>query len=192
MEQRSPRHGHSAMGEFTGCSVSSVPTPQLEKWYWKRESVDSTQSQGTVGAHSSNSEVLILSLINMLLYRDICNSSSQGKSSVAEMLSHSLKHWWNIWWEGRTSPGQLRYMQCTEWWKGCSQDPPLPSPHLRVASGSRSILLEILTYLRPFQGKVSCSPPLVLESTAAFGLVLICCSQRTCHPTVITVLFITL
>jgi len=37
--------------------------------------------------------------------------------------------------------------------KGWSQDPPLPSPHLRVGSGGKVILLEIPAYLRPSAGK---------------------------------------
>ena len=37
--------------------------------------------------------------------------------------------------------------------KGWSQDPPLPSPHLRVGSGDRDVLLEIPVYLRLFEGK---------------------------------------
>ena len=36
--------------------------------------------------------------------------------------------------------------------KRWSQDPPLPSPHLRVGSGSEGILLEIPAYLRLFKG----------------------------------------
>jgi len=38
-------------------------------------------------------------------------------------------------------------------WKGWSQDPPLPRPHLRVDSGHKCVLLEILLYLRPCEGK---------------------------------------
>ena len=60
------------------------------------------------------------------------------------MLSHGLKLWWSTWGEGRASPGQLRCMQCAEWWKGCSQDPPLPSPHLRVGSGGRGSCWRLL------------------------------------------------
>uniref|UniRef100_A0A8V0Y9V1 Myotrophin n=1 Tax=Gallus gallus TaxID=9031 RepID=A0A8V0Y9V1_CHICK len=61
--------------------------------------------------------------------------------------------------------------------KGWSQDPPLPRPHLRVGSGGKGILLEVSAYLRPF--------PSFLSTAVAFGLVLICCSQRLCHPTII-------
>jgi len=38
-------------------------------------------------------------------------------------------------------------------WKGWSQDPPLPRPHLRVGSGGKGISPEILAYLRPSKGK---------------------------------------
>jgi len=38
-------------------------------------------------------------------------------------------------------------------WKGWSQDPSLPRPHLRVGSGSEGVLLEIPACLRPSKGK---------------------------------------
>ena len=38
-------------------------------------------------------------------------------------------------------------------WKGRSQVPTLPRPHLRVGSGGKDILLEIPAYLRPSKGK---------------------------------------
>ena len=45
-------------------------------------------------------------------------------------------------------------------------------------------MLEILAYLWP--SKISSSFPLFFFSaSAAFGLVLICCSQRLCHPAII-------
>jgi len=37
--------------------------------------------------------------------------------------------------------------------KGWSQYPPLPSPHLRVGSGDKDVLLEMPAYLRLFEGK---------------------------------------
>ena len=37
--------------------------------------------------------------------------------------------------------------------KGWSQDPPLPSPHLRAGSGGDGISLEIPASLRPSKGK---------------------------------------
>ena len=40
-------------------------------------------------------------------------------------------------------------VEMKEW----SQDPPLPSSHLRVDSGGKGILLEILAYLKPSEGK---------------------------------------
>jgi len=51
-----------------------------------------------------------------------------------EMLSQGLKQQLSTWWEGRTSPGKLRCMQCNSDWKGWSQDAPLPRPQLRVGS----------------------------------------------------------
>ena len=37
--------------------------------------------------------------------------------------------------------------------KGWSHDPPLSRPHLRVGSGGKGFLLEILVRVRPFEGK---------------------------------------
>ena len=38
-------------------------------------------------------------------------------------------------------------------WKGWSQDPLLPRPHLRVVSRNKHILLEIHVYVRSSEGK---------------------------------------
>jgi len=60
--------------------------------------------------------------------------------------------------------------------KGWSQDPPLPSPHLKVGSGGEDFSLGIPAYLRPSEGKQL----FFFMSTsvaAALGLVLIWCSQ---------------
>jgi len=38
-------------------------------------------------------------------------------------------------------------------WKAWSQDPPLPTPCLGVGRGGESVLLEILAYVRPSEGK---------------------------------------
>jgi len=74
--------------------------------------------------------------------------------------------------------------------EGWSQDPALPSPHLRVGSGGEGIFLEIPAYWRSSNGKqfffVSVSTAVV------FGLALICCSLGLCHSATITVLSITL
>jgi len=44
-------------------------------------------------------------------------------------------------------------MQCLSDQEVCSQDPPLPRPHLRVGSGGKAVSLEIPTYLRPLEVK---------------------------------------
>ena len=67
-------------------------------------------------------------------------------------------------------------------WKGWSQDAPLPRPHLRVGSGGEGVLLEIPAYLRPSEGKCLVS---FVSAAAAFGLVLVFCSQRLCYPAII-------
>ena len=73
---------------------------------------------------------------------------------------------------------QLHAMYLSDW-KGWSQDPPLPAPHLRVGSRGKGILLEIPAYQRISKGKqfffISAS------MTAVFGLVFICCSLRLCY-----------
>jgi len=77
--------------------------------------------------------------------------------------------------------------------KGWSQDPSLPRSHLRVGSGGKGILLEILTYLRPYKGKQMFFLFVCFcIHGCCTGLVLICCSLRLCHPTIIAVLSITL
>jgi len=52
------------------------------------------------------------------------------------MLSHSLK-----------GGGQVQAMLLGDW-KGWSQDPPLPRPHLRAGSGDKGISLELPVQLR--------------------------------------------
>ena len=71
--------------------------------------------------------------------------------------------------------------------KVCSQDPPLPRPHLGVGRGVESILLEVPAYLRPFEGKQILS--FVSVSTAVvFEQVLACCSLGPCFFAVIAVI----
>ena len=71
-----------------------------------------------------------------------------------KILSHSLNQRLSTWWEGRASPAELRCVQCPlSDWKGWSQDPPHPTPHLRVGNGSKGILLGIPAYVRPSKGK---------------------------------------
>jgi len=50
----------------------------------------------------------------------------------------------STWWEGRANPGELRVhaVQLRDW-KGWSQDPPLPRPHLRVGRGGEGFMLEV-------------------------------------------------
>ena len=54
--------------------------------------------------------------------------------------------------QGQPRGAQVHAMYLSDW-KGWSQDPPLPRPHLRVGSGGEGILLEIPAYLRPFKAK---------------------------------------
>jgi len=43
-------------------------------------------------------------------------------------------------------------MQLSDW-KGWSQDPPIPRPHLRAGAEGKSVLLKILAYWRPSDDK---------------------------------------
>ena len=60
--------------------------------------------------------------------------------------------------------------------KGWSQDPPLPSPHLRVGSGGGSVSLAVSVHLRPCEGKQLLSLVSV-PIAVVFVQVLTCCSR---------------
>ena len=85
----------------------------------------------------------------------------------------------------------MRAMQLRDW-KGWSQDPPIPRPHLRAGAEGKSVLLKILAYWRPSDDKQLFFPFVSASVAAAFGLVLICCGRRLCHPAIISVLTVTL
>ena len=88
--------------------------------------------------------------------------------------------------QGQTRGAQVHAMYLSDQ-EGWSQDPPLPRTHLRIGRGSKSILLEILVYLRPFEGKQILS--FVSVSTAVvFEQVLACCSLGPCCSAVIAAL----
>jgi len=91
--------------------------------------------------------------------------------------------------QGQPRGAQAHAVQLSDQ-KGCSQDPPLPRPHLRAGSGGKGILLEIPADLRPSKGK-QLFPFVSASMAAAFGVVLIRCSQRLCYPTIIAVISIT-
>ena len=85
---------------------------------------------------------------------------------------------------------QCNAMQLSDW-KGCSQAPLLPRPHLRVGSGGKGILLEIPTYLRPSEGKQLISF-ISMPTAVAFEQILTCCSLGPCCSAVVAVLSIVL
>ena len=75
--------------------------------------------------------------------------------------------------------------------KGWSQDPPLPRPHLRAGSGGVGILLDVLAYPRPPEGKqpfflISVPMAVVFEQTIP------CYSLGPCCSAVLAVLSIML
>ena len=82
--------------------------------------------------------------------------------------------------QGQPRGAQVYAMQLSDW-QGWSQDPPLPSLHLRVGSGGEGVLLEIPAYLRPSKGKQTFSFVSVPTAAAALGLILTCCSLGLCY-----------
>jgi len=73
---------------------------------------------------------------------------------VVGMLSHSLKQWPSIWWEGRANPGKLRCMQCT--WvtgRGEARIHPLQTSFKCWQWKWGHLLLEISVGLRSSNGK---------------------------------------
>ena len=81
-------------------------------------------------------------------------------------------------------------MQLSDW-KGWSEDPPLPRPHLRVGSGDKGVLQEIYVYVRLSEGKqflFFVSVPMVV----AFEQILSCYSLGPCCSVVIAVFSIVL
>ena len=92
--------------------------------------------------------------------------------------------------QGQPRGAQLRTMHLSDQ-KGWNQDPPLPRPHLRVGSGGNGVLLEISTYMKPFEGKQGFFS-FVSVSTAVFGLILACYSLGPYCSAVIPVFSIAL
>ena len=65
--------------------------------------------------------------------------------------------------------------------KSWSQDPPLPRPRLRVGSGGEGI--SCWRFLPTWDKQLFFF--IFVSVTAAFELVLVCCSRRLCHPAII-------
>ena len=72
-------------------------------------------------------------------------------------------------------------------WKGWSQDPPLPRPHLRVGSEGKGFLLEVPAYLRPSEGEWIFSL-ISVPSAAAYEHLLLYSSLGPCCSAVTAVL----
>ena len=103
--------------------------------------------------------------------------SRNAKSQLETVIEHLVGR------QGQPRGAQVHAMYLSDW-KGWSQDPSLPRPHLRVGSGGKWILLEIPTYVRPSKGKwvlffVSVSV------VAMFEHILICCSLGLCFYAVV-------
>ena len=69
--------------------------------------------------------------------------------------------------------------------KGCSQDSPLPRPHLMVCSGGKAILLEIPAYLRPSKSKQIFFSFAFVPSAVVSDQILTCCSLGLCYSAII-------
>jgi len=112
--------------------------------------------------------------------------------SVVEMLSHGLKWWLSTWWKSRANPVEPRCMQCT-WVTGRIRAGVHPFPDLIKALAVEAVVSYWSSLITWGLTKVSCYFSFVSASVAAaFELILICCSQRLCHPAVVAVFSITL
>ena len=108
------------------------------------------------------------------------------------MWSHSLNQWLSTWLGRQGQPrGVQVYAMYLSDWKGRSQVPTLPRPHLRVGSGGKDILLEIPAYLRPSKGKQIFFFFLCFCFCVHLGLSLLI-TAKDCYPTTIAVLSIAL
>jgi len=76
----------------------------------------------------------------------ICSCSRNAESQLEAVIEHLVGR------QGQPRGAQVHAMDLSDH-KGRSQDPPLPTPHLRVGSGGKGILLEIPVYCRFSVGK---------------------------------------
>jgi len=110
--------------------------------------------------------------------------SKNAKSQLEPVIEHLVGR------QGQPRRAQVHAMHLSDW-KGCSQDPPLPRPHLKVSNGGKGVLLEIPAYLRPSESKQILSfvsvPPAV-----AFEQVFTCCNLGPCCSAVTAALSIAL
>ena len=120
----------------------------------------------------------------------ILDSAGIPKDGVVEMLRLETMTEHLVGRQGQPRGAQVNAMNLSDQ-KLWSQDPPLPSPHLRVGSGGEGVLLEISAYLRPSKGKRILSFISVLIAVV-FEPVLTCCSLGPCCSALIAVLSITL
>jgi len=72
--------------------------------------------------------------------------SLNAKSQLEPVIEHLVGR------QGQPRGAQVHAMYLSDW-KGWSQDPLLPRPHVKAGSGGKGILLEIPMYLRPSEGK---------------------------------------
>ena len=79
-------------------------------------------------------------------FRALYRCSGNAKSGLETLIEHLVGR------QGQPRGAQVHAVHLCNW-KGWSQDPSLPRPHLRVDSGGKGISLEILVYLRPSKGK---------------------------------------
>jgi len=94
--------------------------------------------------------------------------SRNAKSKPEAVIEHQVGR------KGQPRGAQVHAMTLSDW-NGCSQDPPLPRPHLRAGSGGKGFSLEIPAYLRPSKGEQILSFVSV-SMAATFECILTCCS----------------
>ena len=98
--------------------------------------------------------------------------SRNAKSQLEKVIEHLVGR------QGQPGGAQVYAMHWSNW-KGRSQDPPLPTPHLRVGSEGENILLENSANLRPSKGK-----QLFFFYSCAYGCCIwanACCSLGSCY-----------
>ena len=118
----------------------------------------------------------------MMNQKPLCDCSGNAKSFPETVIEHLAGR------HGHPRGAQGQAMNLSNW-KGWSQNPSLPKPHLRVGSGGKGISC---WRSLPTCGLLRVSHFVSASMAAAFEHVLIWCSWRLWHPAIIDVFSIAL
>ena len=88
----------------------------------------------------------LIFILNVLRVVALSDCSRNAESWPEAVMEHLVGR------QGQPRGAQVHAVLPSDW-KGWSQDPSLPSPHLRVGSGDEGISQEIPVYVRPSRGK---------------------------------------